>query len=443
MLRRRSTNSVTVHWSKDFVEHLRAVHFTLAAVSVGLILILSRTNSPALGQIRQIVELRRDWPPYYLVPPFMSGGEKVRNIDWTRDQYITARVTGRAGKSSRVRLVFPLPNWHRPDVGGSGPISVASVRFIRLSHFPTTLNEFRYWWNSLQTKYPFLYVYAVSTEGTVSSGLNKELSLMQLDPKASSAESAGGFDQSVQLDLTRPEGKWVFSGSDSHGNTYYLPVRGINNGSLDQSSIVNDINSRFVHPGQLKEGPFERSFSALAQETSGLEVENLEEIEKVLAERLAKRSEEFEAFGMKFPITQVTLWGTVILLAVQLYFFLYLKQLSGKLGPDDPGWDTPWICMDQSFLAQVIFFTTVIVLPVVAMLLLGGRASLRLTAGYWVPDSWHLLVKVKDWEWAVRLKIATYLLASIAALVLGIASWLFRPRLSLRTEQHCPAQLFE
>jgi hypothetical protein len=191
-----------------------------------------------------------------------------------------------------------------------------------------------------------------------------------------------------------------------------------------------------------KRGPFEKAFAALAQQTSGLEAEDLEQVEKIVAEHVANRSEEFEAFGMKFPMEQVTLWGTVVLLGVQLYFFLCLKQLSGKLGPEDPGWDIPWISMDQSFLAQAIFFTTVIVLPVIARILLGGRGSLQLTAGY-RADSWHAAVKFKDWQWAVRLGIAAYLLAGIGALTLGIASWTFRPRLRPKMEQHGPVQLFE
>jgi hypothetical protein len=30
-------------------------------------------------------------------------------------------------------------------------------------------------------------------------------------------------------------------------------------------------------------------------------------------------------------------WGDVLLLSVQLYFFVYLRQLCGKLKSDDPG----------------------------------------------------------------------------------------------------------
>src|SRR5208283_2437082 len=245
---------------------------------------------------------------------------------------------------------------------------------------------------------------------------------------------------SLQLFATQND-SFAFAAFDPKREvTYYLVPFEMKLVKVDQDAIIS--GGRTLGWNWTK-GSFDKSFAALAQETNGLEEEDLEEVEKVVAERLANRSEEFEAFGMKFPIAQVTLWGTVVLLGVQLYFFLYLKQLSGKLGPDDPGWDVPWISMDQSFLAQAIFFATVIVLPVIAMLLLGGRGSLQLTAGYRVPDSWHLLVKIKDWEWAIRMGVAAYLLASIAALTLGIASWTFRPRLSPKTEEHCPAHLFE
>jgi hypothetical protein len=58
-------NERPFHWSKDFVEHLRAVHFALAVVSV--ILIIAGTNgldsrySAALTQIEQIAKFEKQW----------------------------------------------------------------------------------------------------------------------------------------------------------------------------------------------------------------------------------------------------------------------------------------------------------------------------------------------------------------------------------------------
>jgi hypothetical protein len=154
MLKRRSTNPAIVHWSKDFVEHLRTVHFALVAVSVGLILLLSRSSSPALGQIRQVIELRKQWPPEWLsyIPeaetvhlknflhlPQKPLGDAWR-ISWRQSEQVCVTVDEkRPGNGSVVCLKFPLHNC----VGGGE----------EFFEFPTTLAEFRGWWAQLQNGY--------------------------------------------------------------------------------------------------------------------------------------------------------------------------------------------------------------------------------------------------------------------------------------------------
>jgi hypothetical protein len=61
-------NSITpalTHWSKDFVEHLRTVHFTLIALCVGLIVLASfpsRTEIQiAHEQASEILEVTKAW----------------------------------------------------------------------------------------------------------------------------------------------------------------------------------------------------------------------------------------------------------------------------------------------------------------------------------------------------------------------------------------------
>src|SRR5580698_5760375 len=53
------------HWSKDFVEHPRTVHFTLIAISVALILLASSTNPYnsliAIRELEAIIELQTLW----------------------------------------------------------------------------------------------------------------------------------------------------------------------------------------------------------------------------------------------------------------------------------------------------------------------------------------------------------------------------------------------
>lgn len=442
MLRSHTPNAVTVHWSKDFVEHLRTVHFTLIAVAVGLILILSRTNSPALAQIRQIVALKEEWPPGDLesLPQarrvHLPGEEwktiVARSLPWNRIRYVEIEFDKNSEPPSDVprRLAFRSPIWE--PIGPYGD-------WEKVAEFPKTVSAFRDWWYALQIPHPCFFPTEIEDEGTLKSAKVKgEVVRFRVkDPDV-------GTD-SVDLQNV-PDLRWVspppksWFRATAPFSVYQVPVTEVVKVSLDQDAVVAIARG---HGWNWTQGPFEKSFSALAQETSGLEAEDLEQVEKVVAERLSNRSEQFEAFGMKFPITQVTVWGTVILLGVQLYFFLYLQQLSGKLGHNDPGWDVPWICLSQSFLARMIFFTTVILLPTATMFLIGFRASLRLTAGYRLPDSWRLLIPIRSWGLGTWLAMGAYCLAGVCSAVLGILSWRFRPRLNETAGEHCPAQLFE
>jgi hypothetical protein len=164
-----------------------------------------------------------------------------------------------------------------------------------------------------------------------------------------------------------------------------------------------------------KAGSFEEAFPDLARAGHDLETLELDDMERFVSNEAAKGTEVFEAFGMKFPAGQITLWGMVILLGVQLYFFVYLKQLSGKLEPTAAGWDVPWVGMNPSVLARLMFILTVLVLPCLAMSLLANHAVSVLER----PVVWRSLS-------------ATSALAVDAALIpaaaLAMLSWKYRPK---------------
>lgn len=469
-MREQTDNTLTVHWSKDFVEHLRTVHFTLIAVCVGLLVILSKVNTPALSQIRQIVQLQREWPPEWLY----YAGTNLHN-----DKNLLLRLKSSLGlrgpalrrkdlkeivgyvqapKHNEVlRFTLPEKNWS-PD------------KF--LSSFPPTLLGFRKWWDQLQVSDRIYFPYGLCRAGDLYQLKKGESSWKPVGPvffASGSVEQAkianpASDSEPWRLDLqvgvapvtyeTLLPGRrqqdivdqqWNYVAYNKAQNRRFeVSVCMLNRVDLDQEVLIrglrdhNDLSLPSLSPG-----PYEKTFRALSEEARGLEVEDLSDVEKIIAERLNRGSEEFEAFGMKFPTGQITTWGTLTLIGVQLYFFLYLRRFSKKLSPGDPGWDVPWICLDQSFLAQAILLVTVVVLPFVAALILGIRASLRVTAAYWSPDSWHLIAGVTQWEGMVLLQIALSLLASLTVLLLGILSWRSRPQLETGSKQQCPAQLFE
>ena len=182
---------------------------------------------------------------------------------------------------------------------------------------------------------------------------------------------------------------------------------------------------------QILQGQFASTFPDLALAAAGREDLDLRILAPQIYADAAKGDEAFEAFGMKFPSDQITRWGLVVLICVQLYLFLYLKQLYNKLQPDDPGWDAPWIVMDQSLLARAIVFLSVVVLPIIAADVVmaqaykqyavqhGDRAGLRML---WTP------------------KADLIYLGFAVSVALSFLSWEYRPRL---VEPRAPLQLFE
>ena len=142
-------------------------------------------------------------------------------------------------------------------------------------------------------------------------------------------------------------------------------------------------------------------------------------------------------FGIKLPSEQVTGWGLVILIGVQLYLVMYLKQLSNKLTPDDPGWHMPWMAMDQSLLARALLFLTVVVLPSSAGLLVSIRATRQI-----VPNGlkWKIIETFRSISVPDRIELALMILGFVVCVTLSIVCWKYRPKLN---DPKAPAELFE
>jgi hypothetical protein len=119
---------------------------------------------------------------------------------------------------------------------------------------------------------------------------------------------------------------------------------------------------------------------------------------------------------MKFPVERITLWGAVLVGSVQLYLLIYLRRLRGKLRPDDPGWDVPWVGMDADTASLAIMFCSIVLLPIFAMILLGYQ-SIRVKQF------------LSDTTWIRRIEFIGLAFALLASVGLGVLSWRYRPKL--------------
>jgi hypothetical protein len=170
---------------------------------------------------------------------------------------------------------------------------------------------------------------------------------------------------------------------------------------------------------------FEDDFSDLAHAARDAKSYDLSlsDFESQLDKTPLKQLSDFEAFGMKFPLEQVTLWGTIVVLAIQLYFYVYLSELSRKMQPTDAGWDVPWVALVPSTFARAIFFVTVVVLPVSAQIAIAFHWEHVVRFGRFFEQYVH-------WGPKFNLAVIGFVglsLSLIASISLSLLSWKNRP----------------
>jgi hypothetical protein len=434
------SSQAPAHWSKDFVEHLRTVHFALIATSASLIILVFSSRpynaTIALRQIGEIIQLQRAWSPSWLVNNCPLNPQTTKNTDDTpfyvridqrasRSSTTVQRlgtVTWKEGNKNRIEqyiFVFPELNWYQNE--RLFPTEGYYDDQWSLEEFPKTLVGFQSWWDALQHVHNVDMPTDIAAKGSLMTTLEEVKGQATFSNQELSSQ---GRLQTVKLRFAAPFGhqrpgyKGDIEGKDV---SVFFPISGYDHVALDQQQLI-------VLFGNWRSGPFQQSFTDLAGATREFASLDLEDVRKLLSDDIAKGTEVFEAFGMKFPSAQVTWWGIILLLSIQLYFVTYLQLLSGKLRADDAGWDVPWIGMDQSTLGKQIFFFTVMLLPCIAVSLLGGRSVWRLTKDFREPVHGVLERGYDLSGFLIFMQALGFVVLLLVAVFLAGLSWGLRPR---------------
>jgi hypothetical protein len=462
-------NQALAHWSKDFVEHLRTVHFALIAISAGLILLVGSSKEYnagfALVQAEEILDLKHQWSldwvaqhsdtsPDFLTDEYVkSTHSKAKHLSALIELPQSGRIslTGELQntESKKVQVLdclFPQENWYqdRDKLSDWSPTT-----------FPRTLAEFEAWWNSLDSTSPVYVPKLISKEWSFDSGASHST----FEPIFSANPDEKGTSHiKVELylsDIPYEHGTHLEVGvaGEPKGVRYAgVTLWGVGDRQETEIPILTFAKyvvtrgtlSKLFH--NLRPGPFKKSFGDLSVATRDETDLPLEDIKEFLHDEAAKGPEVFEAFGMKFPAGQITFWGIALLLSVQMYFLVYLRQLVGKLKADDAGWDVPWIAMSFSGLSKSLFFMSSVVLPFAASILLAWQATFRVSSGYWErTEHWiHFLAPFPSWPQTVLLKFVLLILAATMSGFLGLRSWKYRPQIAPEppTPPSCPGPMF-
>jgi hypothetical protein len=404
------------HWSKDFVEHLRTVHFTLILVAVGLtFLSFTRHDDRALNDVESILRLKDTWKLEWLVHLGPKGGQAYGNAG-KPGQRILPRHAGIAVKVNGQTLTFRFPKNNRLISYEGGAVVDPGPGHLDedfVSHFPVTIAEFARWWDDLLRRERYINVpEEISKDVTVDDSKNNHqvISGVQLitDGKQLSPSLGELKIVSEPNRLSRTANfMYIYDAQQSRSFKFQITTTSF---PVAQEDIAKKL--------RVDRGTFWDTFPDLAKASAGAGAGalSLEDLDARLKQEAARGPEPFEIFGLKIPADQIVgAAGTTILLVVQLYFIVTLKELNRKLSPQDGCWDVPWLGMYQDRLSRFLYVLTTGILPAFVIVLL-FRQTLRPLVG-----SGHI-------AGPAGLNIVGVWVALILSIGLGWLSWKYRPR---------------
>jgi hypothetical protein len=409
------------HWSKDYVEHLRTVHFSLIALSLAAIVLATAPGrdeiTKARAQLSSIRELTRIWD----VKWFTSTIDGIVHEIKQKGQFSIERPSESLFVldtkfpevdhfRSQLTVKWTADDWivdgpAATDKSHAGIDDLCSQTEIS-PKAPTSLKQFQELWDRLSGKNQIVFPGQVSnTMYHLQTADNRPLVpddvdrdrawyFVQLQVEDFSA-SAQELTLHVERVLDKYNGKlyeatssYVFSMagySQSGIERFYVPIIAAHSYDFNAQEILL---SHFAKDRPVG-GDFAHSFPELDKYTKGFQTLELDYFDSILEAEQNRTGETFEAFGIKFPAEATTRWGIVVILAVQLYFWIHLKELAKKLEPNDPGWEVAFIGMYTSWPSQLVYNISSLGLPLVAVFALSIR-GLYVGRFHWLY--WLLLV---------------------------------------------------
>lgn len=443
------------HWSKDYVEHLRSVHFALLTVAVGLILLLtSKTYDPRAAAEQMDIVVKHDalWRLNGVFKETAESGEDTLLMPHEGEAVSLATGSFLATTSTTNQTV-------RFQLKGPALYICLEHRYesYEVPQSPHTLNAFQETWDGLEGG-PFdvdsitslTRIGKVNWIGPPSQPTTDDIVLRQSDRESGDTLTIVGNDdkaiiaapnkglRSVELSL---EGRCGDTSKDGEPQLigfsgflrFAFGVAAVRRARLLQPESYSDPEYTVVRPSEYADRTkfpgerlsitlFSEKFRDLAEAGKGRMNEDFTTLAPEIRSESNKGDEAFDAFGIKFPSEQVTRWGIIVLIGVQLYFLMYLRRLSNKLEKDYPAWDVPWMAMDQSRLARAMLFASVLCLPIYAAFLVAVRAMADRPGEkvLSIVRSLHLaLIKQNVWV----------LIGFVVSVSLSILCWTYRPKL--------------
>ena len=372
--------------SKDFIEHLRTVHFALIATCLALIVIGISPSSKRLENASKQLAIASDL-------------SKAPIKEWVRDEASryanhneTCLTFAKDSRAFQVRMAHGIdvaPPWiavptpidsPEPEVNlwftqrayrdfvealydqifrgiGAGKSDYDEVKVNNLTDFRTV------WDTTFTISCPVATATRTDDRWTESDWLDKID-----DDKA----IHGDTSLSVRAVDSRknPLDQFSYAHKDKSGK--HLLVN-----SVLVSSKTVSMNAIFRQHFPEKHLPYEsfrEAFYDLDQATMGIQNDaSLSLVRRTLELQAKSSGESFEIFGQKFPVESASRWGILIVVGIQFYFLLHYVEFRSRRFPSISG---AWIGAYKSSAARSLFSATTFIAPVCVVAFLCARGSL-------------------------------------------------------------------
>jgi hypothetical protein len=367
------------------VQELKGIHWGLFFVSVSLIIALSATTElqlpKALTEITQIQELVQNW-------------DKVR-----RKLFVDAARSKNEIFGSRFSVeVSSEPIVDADTISAEVAIDPEQLAAFKSWEFtvpmqdpPGSLAEFRSWWNALNQG-----TSVVVPQAFDSVNLRKDICRITVERKPNRIfyESDtwgtcqlvdGSSDYTLHTKTSWSDIETIRTRAGQR-NAVYLNLEPDAEG---RSNLITRISIPFnLSPSRLKEsemrkfygdwrnGTYEDAFPELLAASSDFQTVSIASASERIKKLQSNGDQVIEAFGLKIPAGQITRWGGIILIVVQIYFLVQLSDLLRKIRLSDPAWNASWMAFHKSRIDFGLTLFSACIVPFVGACLIGAKVRI-------------------------------------------------------------------
>jgi hypothetical protein len=113
-------------------------------------------------------------------------------------------------------------------------------------------------------------------------------------------------------------------------------------------------------------GTFDKSFRSLSMFVRNLQSLSLEDVRTLIDNEKGRTGGQIEVAGLKIPASALGIWGVLVLVGLQIYFWLHFREFVNRLTITDKAWSFPWVALYPSACSLWVFRASAMVLPLVA-----------------------------------------------------------------------------